>query len=163
LGPSSGRPASCRAARFGTGFQRPSFNEFHSNRAGVSCFWRLLIFAGWPRRTPFSGAENSPIAFICELKKQVRIGLVLLGKGQSAISDRAGGAHGHLKSQRNRTRIQAQEEDLVPGRPLACDAIASQPQILSLAPAQGGGFFHRDSFGQKYLLVMGAGLPMRKT
>ena len=39
-------------------------------------------------------SENLPIAFICELKKQVRIGLVLLGEGQSAISDRAGAAHG---------------------------------------------------------------------
>jgi hypothetical protein len=63
-------------------------------RVGVPCFWRLLIFAGWPRRTPLSRAENPPIAFVCELKKQVRIGLVLLGEGQSAISDRAGAAHG---------------------------------------------------------------------
>ena len=61
---------------------------------GVSCFWRLLIFAGWPRRTPFGGAENPPITFICELKKQVRRSFVLLGEGQSAISDRAGDAHG---------------------------------------------------------------------
>lgn len=61
---------------------------------GVSCFWRLLIFAEWPRRTPFSGAEKPPIAFICELKKQVRNGLLLRGEGQSAISDRAGAAHG---------------------------------------------------------------------
>ena len=63
-------------------------------RLGVSCFWRLLIFAEWPRRTPFSGAEKPPIAFICELKKQVRNGLLLRGEGQSAISDRAGVAHG---------------------------------------------------------------------
>jgi hypothetical protein len=61
---------------------------------GVSCFWRLLIFAGWPRRTPFSGAEKPPITFICELEKQIRRGFVLLGEGQSAISDRAGAAHG---------------------------------------------------------------------
>jgi hypothetical protein len=61
---------------------------------GVSCFWRLLIFAGWPRRTPFGGAENPPITFICELKKQVRRNFVLLGEGQSAISDRAGDAQG---------------------------------------------------------------------
>ena len=61
---------------------------------GVSCSWRLLIFAGWPRRTPFSRAENPPIAFIRELKKQVRNGLVLLGEGQSAISKCAGVAHG---------------------------------------------------------------------
>src|SRR4029077_9773872 len=72
-------------------------------RVGVSCFWRLLIFAGWPRRTPLSRAENPPIAFVCELKKQVRIGLVLLGEGQSAISDRAGAAHGI--SNPNATRI----------------------------------------------------------
>jgi hypothetical protein len=43
---------------------------------------------------PFSRAENPPIAFICELKKQVRNGLVRLGEGQSAISDRADAAHG---------------------------------------------------------------------
>ena len=61
---------------------------------GVSCFWRLLIFAGWPRRTPFGGAENPPITFICEFKKQIRRSFVLLGEGQSAISDRAGDAHG---------------------------------------------------------------------
>jgi hypothetical protein len=39
-------------------------------------------------------AENPPIAFICELKKQVRRSLILLGEGQSALSDRAGVAHG---------------------------------------------------------------------
>ena len=72
-------------------------------RLGVSL---LLIFAEWPRRTPFSGAEKPPVAFICELKKQVSNGLVLRGQGQSAISDRAGVAYGHLKSQRNITRIQ---------------------------------------------------------
>jgi hypothetical protein len=43
---------------------------------------------------PVSGAENAPITFICELEKQIRRGLVLLGEGQSAISDRAGAAHG---------------------------------------------------------------------
>jgi hypothetical protein len=43
---------------------------------------------------PFCRTENPPIAFICELKKQVRNGLVLLGEGQSAISDRADAAHG---------------------------------------------------------------------
>jgi hypothetical protein len=37
---------------------------------GVACFWRLP--AGWPRRKPFGGAENPPIAFIHEVKKQVR-------------------------------------------------------------------------------------------
>jgi hypothetical protein len=35
-----------------------------------------------------------PIAFICELREQVRRGLILLGEGQSAISDHAGVAHG---------------------------------------------------------------------
>jgi hypothetical protein len=81
---------------FGTGFQRRSLNGWVPLKPhlGVSCFWRLLIFVKWPRRTPLSRAENPPIAFICELKKQVRIGLVLLGEGQSAISDRAGAAHG---------------------------------------------------------------------
>jgi hypothetical protein len=38
--------------------------------------------------------RSPPIAFICELKKQVRPCLVLLGEGQSAISGRAGAAHG---------------------------------------------------------------------
>ena len=38
--------------------------------------------------------RTPPITFICELEKQVRRGLVLLGEGQSAISDRAGAAHG---------------------------------------------------------------------
>src|SRR5215471_3039351 len=61
---------------------------------GVSCSWRLLIFAGWPRRTPFNRAENPLIAFICEPKKQVSNGLVLLGEGQFAISRCAGVAHG---------------------------------------------------------------------
>ncbi len=66
----------------------------HPPFLGVSCFWRLFIFAKWPGRTPFSGAEKPLIAFICELKKQVRRGLVLLGEGQFAISDRSGVAHG---------------------------------------------------------------------
>jgi hypothetical protein len=61
---------------------------------GASCFCRLLTFAGWPHRMPFCRTENPPIAFICELKKQVHNGLVLLGEGQSAISDRADAAHG---------------------------------------------------------------------
>ena len=85
-------------------------------RLGVSCFcfWRLLNCAGWPRRTPFGDAEESPIAFICELTKQVRFGLVVFGERKPAISDRTSVAHGHFKSQRNITRIQAQEKDLVP-------------------------------------------------
>src|SRR4029434_9893856 len=61
---------------------------------GVSCFWRRLIFARWPGRTPFSGTNKPLIAFICELKEQVRRGLVLLGEGQFAISDCSGVAHG---------------------------------------------------------------------
>src|SRR5216683_1546782 len=71
-------------------------------KSRVSCFWRLLIFAVWPGRKPFGRAENPPIAFICELKKQVRRGLVLRGEGQSAISDRAGVAHGsQIPTQQN--------------------------------------------------------------
>ena len=69
---------------------------------GVSCFWELHILVGWPRRNPFSGAEKPPIAFICELEKQVRRGVVLLGEGQSAISDCAKTAHGN--SNPNATR-----------------------------------------------------------
>jgi hypothetical protein len=62
---------------------------------GVSRFWHRLIVAGTPGDPkPFSGAEKPPIAFICELEKQVRRGLVLRSEGQSAISDRAGVAHG---------------------------------------------------------------------
>ena len=38
--------------------------------------------------------RRPPTAFIWELKKQVRLGLVLFGEGQSAISDRARVAHG---------------------------------------------------------------------
>src|ERR1700730_1790109 len=60
----------------------------------VSCFWRLLIFERWPGRTPFGGAEKSPVTFLGELMQQVRLGLVLLGAGQSAISVGAGVAHG---------------------------------------------------------------------
>jgi hypothetical protein len=62
---------------------------------GLFRFLRLLIFAvKLVRKKPFRGAENSPIAFICDLKKQVRVGLVVLGQGKSAISDRAGVSHG---------------------------------------------------------------------
>jgi hypothetical protein len=60
---------------------------------GVSCFWRLLIFEGWPDRKPFCGAEKPPITVIPELMQQVRFGVVLLGEGQSAISDGAVVAH----------------------------------------------------------------------
>jgi hypothetical protein len=73
---------------------------------GVSCIWRLLNFAVWPGRKPFGGAENPPIGFICELKKQVRLGHVLFGEGQSAISDRAGIAHG-ISNPNPRSRAQA--------------------------------------------------------
>ena len=57
-----------------------------------------------------SATQSSPhIAFICEFKKQVRIGLDLRGEGQSAISDRATAAHGisnpSATEQRNRTKI----------------------------------------------------------
>ena len=57
------------------------------------CIWWLLIFAGWSARKPFSSAENAAVAFICELEKQICLGLVLLGEGQSAISNRARVAH----------------------------------------------------------------------
>jgi hypothetical protein len=64
--------------------------------------WRLLMFAGW------RGAEKPPIAFIGELKKQVRLGLVFLGEGQPTISNSAH-CSWQFKSQRNKTRVQAQE------------------------------------------------------
>ncbi len=102
----------------GQGFQRPSLPL--KPKLVASCFLRLLIFAGW--RTPFSRAENPPIAFICELKKQVRIGLVLLGEGQSAISDRAGAAHG-ISNPNAERGFKYRKKDLVRGRPLARCAI----------------------------------------
>jgi hypothetical protein len=60
--------------------------------------------AGWPGRKPLSRAENPPVAFICELKKQVRVGLVPRGEGQSAIPGRADVAHGisHLNATEQR-------------------------------------------------------------
>jgi hypothetical protein len=45
--------------------------------------------------------REAPIAFICELKKQVRIGLDLRGEGQSAISDGAGAAHTQIPTQQD--------------------------------------------------------------
>jgi hypothetical protein len=58
--------------------------------------------AGWPGRKPLSRAENPPIAFIGELKKQVRVGLVPRGEGQSAIPDRADAVHGpQIPTQQN--------------------------------------------------------------
>jgi hypothetical protein len=75
----------------------------------------LLIFA--PGRTPFGRAENPPIAFICELKKKVRRGLVLLGKGQSAISDRAGVAHGIPNPNATKHGFKYRKKILVPRRP----------------------------------------------
>jgi hypothetical protein len=47
----------------------------------------------WPRRKPFSRAKNPPIALICELKEQGRIGAIVAGEGKFAISDRAKTAH----------------------------------------------------------------------
>src|SRR5207344_3425618 len=91
---------------------------------------RLLIFAGWPGRTPFSRTENPPIAFIRELKKQVRIGLVLRGEGQSTISDRAGAAHGISNPNATERGFKYRKKDLVPGRPLArcaTEGIARHP------------------------------------
>ena len=95
--PSEKGAASLHAGRpvFGIGFQRRSIVRVPLKpHLGVSCIWRLLNFAVWPGRKPFGGAENSPIGFICELKKQVRLCPVLFGEGQSAISDRARIAHG---------------------------------------------------------------------
>ena len=57
---------------------------------GISCFWRLLIFAEWQPRTPFGRAENPLITFIGEPEKQIRVRPDSGGKGQSAISNRAG-------------------------------------------------------------------------
>jgi hypothetical protein len=48
--------------------------------------------------------------------QQVRLSLVLLGEGQSAISDGAGVAHG-ISLQRNRTRTQALRGRFVPEQP----------------------------------------------
>ena len=87
-------------------------------RLSVFCFWRLLIFAEWPRRTPFSGAENPPIAFNCKLKKQIRRGLVLRGEGQSPISDRAGVAHGISNPNATERGFKYRKKDLAPGRSL---------------------------------------------
>jgi hypothetical protein len=54
---------------------------------------------------PLSGAKKPPIAFIGELEKQIRVGLVLRGEGQSAISDRAGVAHGIWTPNDRRTAL----------------------------------------------------------
>ena len=62
----------------------------------------MVILEGWPSRKPFSRAEKPPIAFICELEKQVRIGPFLRGEGKFAISDCAKTAHGN--SNPNATR-----------------------------------------------------------
>jgi hypothetical protein len=58
---------------------RPSSLPFKLE-LGISHLWRLLIFPGWPRRSRFGCAENPPVTFICELKKQVRNGRILLGE-----------------------------------------------------------------------------------
>jgi hypothetical protein len=75
-------------------------------KLGVTCFWRLLILVGWPGRKPLSRAENPAVAFIRELKKQVRVGLLPRGEGQSAIPGRADAVHGT-------SRFNATEQDLV--------------------------------------------------
>jgi hypothetical protein len=106
--PQSGSAGEPAAALFAIGFQRRSLSGVPPKPClGVSSFG-LLIFEGWPRRTPFSHAEKPPIAFICELKKQVRIGLDLRGGGQSAISDRAGIAHG-ISNPRRRIAIRLRQ------------------------------------------------------
>ena len=72
---------------------------------GITRLWRLIIFEVWPRRKPFSGAEKPPIAFICELKKQVRVGPIHGGEGQFAISDRAKAAHGNSNPNATKSRF----------------------------------------------------------
>jgi hypothetical protein len=67
--------------------------EWINRHPGISCFWRLLIFERPPGRKPFRGAEHPPIIFICKLEKQVRIGPIVSGEGQSAISERPRTAH----------------------------------------------------------------------
>jgi hypothetical protein len=79
-----------------------------SRHPGVYCFWRLVV--RWPGK-PFSGAEHSPVAFICKLEKQVCIGPIVGGEGQSAISNRASA---HEISNPQRQRIQDKDKDLVP-------------------------------------------------
>jgi hypothetical protein len=93
-----------------------------------SCFRWRLIFARWPRRkTPLSRAEKPPIGFICELEKQIRVGPVLRGEGQFAISDRAKTAHGF--SQHNMTRFECMRK--CGSRPAA--GVASGPDRRSLS------------------------------
>jgi hypothetical protein len=69
------------------------------------CYWSgpLKPRVGvWLRRKPLSRAKNPPIALICELKKQVRIGAIVAGEGKFAISDRAKAAH--VKNPRQQDR-----------------------------------------------------------
>jgi len=84
------------------------------------CYWSgpLKPRVGvWPGRKPFSREENSPIAFICELTEQVRIGPILAGEGQFAISDRANAAH--VKNPKQTGIQKYRGRGLVPVRRLA--------------------------------------------
>jgi hypothetical protein len=78
----------------------------------------LIIFEGWPSRKPFSGAEKPPIAFICELEKQIRIGPFLRGEGEFAISDRAKAAHGNSNPNATREGSSKRGERFGSGPPL---------------------------------------------
>jgi hypothetical protein len=97
-----------------------------------SCFSWLIIFEGWPRRKPFSGAEKPPIAFICELEKQIRVGPFLRGEGKFTVSDRAN-AHGN--SNTNATRAGSGEQLF------GFRALLRRVQI-ALKPASKGFGFH---------------------
>ena len=80
------------------------------------------------------GAEKPPNTVIPELMQQVRFGVVLLGEGQSVISDSAGVAHA-ISLQRNRTRTQARDTEFVPQKSKAPDRSGPATDIRNFAPA----------------------------
>jgi hypothetical protein len=112
------RAASLHAGRpgLGTGFQRPSFNGSNSNRALASPAFGGCSFLRDSRAERHSAVQRIPRShFICELKKQVRLVLVLLGEGQSAISDCAGVAHGISNPNATEQGFKYRKKILVPG------------------------------------------------
>jgi len=89
-----------RPPRFNAG--RPGFGDrfstlvivwFHTTVSLVSPAFGAVHFCEVPAER-HQRCREAPDRFICELRSRFRRGLVLLGEGQFAISDRSGVAHG---------------------------------------------------------------------
>ena len=115
------------------GFQRRSYcNGSHSNRSLASPAFGGCSFLRDSRAERHSAVQRSPRSH-SSASLRSRSAMAFSSVARASLRYRIARALlMHLKSQRNRTRIQVREKDLVPGRPLARCAIEgiARPQFL---------------------------------